>query len=164
MIIWIMTAIGGALVTATLALYFMWSNSGWLTDRRHALSKLDALVEELENFEDRFPNLGSRLHLSDMHEVWPQQRAKLEEQCSFVAWLKSGRPLETSLDRDSSALFQFARSQAGPLVWSMTQILEEPDTDLINRIKAVINRDTFELRFNQSMERRMVPARRLSDI
>lgn len=164
MIIWITTAIGVVLVTAVMALYFMWSNSGWLIDRRHALSKLDSLIEELTNFGGRFPDLSTRLRLDDMHEVWPQQRAQVEEECSFVAWLRAGRPLETSLDRDSSALFQFARSQAGPLVWSMAQVQDEPDADLINRIKAVISRDTFELRFSPAKSRRVAPARRLSDI
>ncbi len=164
MMIWIIAAITAVLATAGLALYFRWANSGWLIDRRHALNKLDTLIDELDHFDNRFPDLGQRLHLQDMHEVWPQQRATLLEDCSFVGWLKAGRPHETFVDRNSSALFNFARTQAAPLVWSMTQITQDPDTELINRIKAVISRDTYELRFSPPKARSVVPARRLSDI
>ncbi len=164
MMIWIMAAIAAVLATAGMALYFLWANSGWLTDRRRALNKLDTLIDELGHFDNRFPDLGQRLHLQDVHEVWPQQRATVVDECSFVGWLKAGRPLETSLDRNSSALFQFARSQAGPLVWSMSQITKDPDAELINRIKAVISGDTHELRFSPPKARLVAPARRLSDI
>jgi hypothetical protein len=164
MIVWIIAAIAALLAATGLALYFSWANSGWLIDRRHALDKLDTLIDELDHFDTRFPDLGQRLHLQDVREVWPAQRAKVEEECSFVGWLQAGRPPETCVDRNSSALFQFARTQAGPLVWSMTQITEDPEIELINRIKAVISRDTYELRFSPPKARRLVPARRLSDI
>lgn len=164
MIIWTTGTICVLLAMTGMALYFRWSRSRWLIDRRHALSKLDLLIEELGRFHERFPDLSERLHLGDLQQIWPAQRASIVDEGSFVAWIKAGRPRETCLDLESSALFSFARTKAGPLVWSMTQIALDPDADLLDRIQSVINRNTFELRFNPKQARRLVPAHRLSSV
>lgn len=127
------------LVVAVSLLFRSWSKSGWLIDRRTALARTDRFIEDLNVLVQRFPHLSSELDLSKVNDGWVAQRAEIAAASSFLAWLRGGRPSKTFENPETEALFRFARTQAGPISYSIDRIEDQPSVELINRINATID-------------------------
>lgn len=131
------------------ALYVVWRGSDWRHDRNRSIAKTDELVEALKRFNRRFGDSSTRLGVPQAIDLWPSQRARLLQGSTFRAWLSAGMPRETLRHPESEMLFNFSRTWAAPLAWSISNATTISAGELETRIAAVIDPQTNQFRIGR---------------